>query len=93
MLQPLGFAHLQPTVLSLPVVERRIADPVLPAQLSGAQPRFALLQNSNYLLFRKPTLFHCPSPLRLRRFISGKLQLRLAQFEGSTSPERGTQIL
>src|SRR5690606_14224944 len=58
LLQPLRLADLHAAILRAPVVEGRIADPVLPAQLCGAQPRLMLLQDADNLLFREPAAFH-----------------------------------
>jgi hypothetical protein len=36
--QPLGIRHLHPAVAGSPVVQRRFADPVLPAKVGGLAP-------------------------------------------------------
>jgi hypothetical protein len=44
--------------LLLPVVKRRLGDPVSPAQFLRPRPGVRLLQNRNDLFFRKPLRFH-----------------------------------
>ena len=51
LLQPLGFAHLQPAILAAPGIKRGRADTVLPAQLTRFGPCFALLQYPDDLFF------------------------------------------
>src|SRR5208283_1890210 len=41
-LQPLGLGHLKPAVLGFPVVEARLADPVLAAQIGRLYPGLVL---------------------------------------------------
>ena len=48
---------LQAAVLQAPVIERRLADPILPAQRRRRKPSPVLLQNPDDLLFRIPTGF------------------------------------
>ncbi len=57
-LQALGLGDLKPAVLGLPVVEARLTDPVLAAQLGRLHPGLALLQDRNDLLFRMPLALH-----------------------------------
>jgi hypothetical protein len=53
-------------MLRLPGVERRRADPALPAQIRGFHSALVLLQNLDNLLFRVPALVIAVLPLRLR---------------------------
>src|SRR5205814_8123492 len=77
--QPSRLADLEPTVLALPIVERRVAHAVLAAQLRDRPPGLLLLQDPDDLLLRVPRPLHPSLPLR-----SG-LYLLLADFSGSTS--------
>ena len=53
-LQPLGVGHLHAAVLRPPRVERRVADPVLAAQLRSRCPGLLLLQDPDDLLLGEP---------------------------------------
>ena len=53
-LQPLGLRHVEAAVLGLPVVERRIADAVLTANIHRLGTRLLLPQDPDDLLFREP---------------------------------------
>src|SRR5262249_23586060 len=57
-LQPLGVRHLEATLLSLPLVESRTADPVLAANIGRLGPSFLLAQHPDDLLFREPARLH-----------------------------------
>ena len=61
-LQAPGFGHVQATILGLPLVERRAADPVLAANIPRLQTRFLLPQDRNDPLFREPRLLHLRLP-------------------------------
>src|SRR5205823_12876550 len=75
----LASLNLEPTVLALPIVERRVAHAVLAAQLRDRHPGLLLLQDADDLILRVPRPLHPSVPLR-----SG-LYLLLAEFSGSTS--------
>lgn len=62
--------HLHVAILRAPLVERRLAHPVLPAELRRAQPGLVLLQNANDLFFAEPAALHRPSPLSRNRLTS-----------------------
>ena len=47
-----------PPILRLPAIERRRADPVLPAKIRRLHPGLMLLQDPDDLLFRVPALLH-----------------------------------
>ena len=47
-----------PSVLGFPVVEARLADPVLPAQVGRLHAGLVLFQDGNDLLFRMPIALH-----------------------------------
>lgn len=53
-LQPLGLADIHPAILGLPLVDGRIADAVLAAQIGHGNPSLVLLQNADDLVFGKP---------------------------------------
>jgi hypothetical protein len=55
-LQALGLGDLEPALLGLPVVEARLADPVLAAHVGRLHPGLVLLQNRNDL--RMPLSLH-----------------------------------
>src|SRR5215469_17138849 len=57
-LQPAGVGHLHAAVLRTPRVKRRIADPVLAAQLDDRNARLVLLQHLDDLLLAEPSLAH-----------------------------------
>src|SRR5208283_697910 len=78
-LQPLGLGHLKPAVLGFPVVEARLANPVLAAQLGRLYPGLVLLQDRNNLFFRIPLALHRLS------FLKARLQFVPDQFKGATS--------
>src|SRR6185312_1396698 len=52
-LQLAGVRHLHPAILRTPVIKRRIADPMLAANIRRRHPSLMLLQNPDDLLFRK----------------------------------------
>src|SRR6185312_10036923 len=52
--QPTGIGHLEPTVLRLPLVERRCADAVTAADIRCRCPRFLLSQDGDDLFFLEP---------------------------------------
>src|SRR4030081_1580187 len=56
--QALGLGELEPAVLGFPVVEGRLADPVLTAESSRLHPGLVLPQNRDDLLFRMPLALH-----------------------------------
>ena len=62
--QRAGITHMHPAELRLPFVESPLADPVIPANLSGRQPARLLRQDRNDLFLGKAALPHRPSPLR-----------------------------
>ena len=62
--QPLGLEHLQPAVLGLPVLDRRLGYRVPPGQLGRLRTSLGLLQNPDDLLFREPRPLHRPSSPR-----------------------------
>ena len=51
LLEPPGIRHLQPTILRLPVVDRRFRNPVSPGQVGGLRSRLRLLEHADDLLF------------------------------------------
>lgn len=53
-----------------PLVERRLAHAVLPAEFRRAQPGLVLLQNANDLFFAESAALHRPSPLSRNRLTS-----------------------
>ncbi len=55
-------ADVHPAVLRPPLVERRIADPVLAAQLTSRKSRMVFLQNPDNLFLAKSALPHRLSP-------------------------------
>ena len=57
-LQPLGFRHLQTALLRLPLEKRRLAEPVLAADLRRWPAGILLAQDSNDLLLAEPALLH-----------------------------------
>jgi hypothetical protein len=61
-LQPLRFTDLHAAELRLPAIERRRADPVLPAQVRSLHLGLMLLQYPDDLLFRVPALLHRQLP-------------------------------
>jgi hypothetical protein len=61
-LQPAGVRHLHATVLRLPLIEGRFADPGLAAHIGGLRPRLLLPQYRDDLLLGGPRSFHRPSP-------------------------------
>src|SRR5437899_10676760 len=68
--QPLRFANLHPAVLTLPAIQRRLADAVLPGQLRHLPSRLVLLQNPYHLLLTETPSLHGhgpPSSLSPRR--------------------------
>ena len=77
--QPLHLADLEPSILALRGVKRRIAHAVLAAQLGNWCPGLLLLQDPDDLLLRVPRPLHSSVPLW-----SG-LYLLMADFSGSTS--------
>jgi len=62
------------------MVERRIADAALPAQIARRHPASVLLQNLNDLLFREPAFTHRPSPQ-----VENQPQLKTGAFHGNRS--------
>jgi hypothetical protein len=60
------FTNIHLAKLRLPVVEGRLADPVLAAQIGCLHPRLMLLQNPDNLLFRVPALSYLVLPFTLR---------------------------
>jgi hypothetical protein len=64
---------------------------MLPAQLVRFRASLALLQNRNNLLFAEPASLHS-SVLLLRHLASGKLQLKVVQFQQVRS-ERPNRFL
>src|SRR5215467_5160192 len=78
-LQALGLRDLKPAVLGLPIVEARLANPVLAAQIGGLNSGLVLLQDRNDLLFR------IPLPLHRLVLSQARLQFTLDQFNGATS--------
>src|SRR3954467_10610304 len=82
----LGSRHTSshPAILGLPVIKRRFADPVLPANLGRLQSGLALLQNGHNLLFRKPRSLH-PSPFPRGFLPAGKLSFHTDSFTAATS--------
>ena len=71
LLEPLRLAHFKAAVFGFSVVKRGVANGMLPTQIRHCDPRLAVLQNSDNLLFRKPALFHLSSPF----FIQGNSSL------------------
>src|SRR5665213_4518210 len=67
--------HFQASVLRLPSVERLLANPSLPYDLSNRNSNMRLLQHSNHLLHTESLLLHAKSPFRFCR----RLTFRLAQ--------------
>ena len=61
-LQPASFGYVQATILGLPFVERRAADPMLAANIPGLRTRLMLPQDRNDPLFREPRLLHLRLP-------------------------------
>ncbi len=55
---PLGLRHLEAAILSLPVIERRVAHAVLAAEFSDRHPGLVLLQDPDDRFFREPTALH-----------------------------------
>ena len=51
LLEPPGIGDLQPAILRLPVVDRRLRHSVSTGQVSGLRTRLSLLQHSDDLLF------------------------------------------
>jgi|KBSMisStandDraft_5_1062788.scaffolds.fasta_scaffold207744_3 hypothetical protein len=85
LLQPLGFAHLQPAILAAPGIKRGRADTVLPAQLTRFGPCFALLQYPDDLFFVKSALLHSLSSFRNSRCF-GKPSLEWRSPSGKVKP-------
>jgi hypothetical protein len=56
--QPLGLGDVHPAVFGLPVVKRRLGDPVLASQVGRLGPSLVLVQHRDNLLFRKPFPLH-----------------------------------
>jgi hypothetical protein len=70
-------------VLLTPNVERRIANPMLPAQLLHRYAALSLLQGPHYLLFFKSSLTHRFTPFHLSTGVGANFQLLL--FSGGRS--------
>jgi hypothetical protein len=70
------FRWAQPTILLLPIVERRIADTQLPADLFNRRAKLSLLQRKRYLLFGKLASLHVMTP-----FSQGKKSCRNSTFK------------
>src|SRR6516162_5443543 len=69
-LQLAGVGYLHAGVLRTPRVERRVADPVLAAQLNDRDARLVLLQHLDDLLLAEPSLAH--SSVSSRRILASK---------------------
>ena len=54
LLEPPGIRHLQPTILRLPVVDRRFRYTISTGQIGGLRSSFGLLKQANDLLFGEP---------------------------------------
>ena len=63
--QALGVRHVHPAILRLPVIKRRLGDPVLAGQVARLRTCLVLTQNRDDLLFRKSLPLH-QSVLRSR---------------------------
>src|SRR6188768_2764154 len=74
--QPRGFASLHAAELGTPLVERRIAEPVLPAQLLDCHARLGLPQEPDDLLVGEPALLH------VRSFLGKRTLLTLIRYAG-----------
>lgn len=57
-LQPFGLAHLQATILALPLVKGAFSNAMLPANVQCALTCLLLLKDPNNLLFRETALLH-----------------------------------
>ena len=77
----LHFAHIESALLRLPVVDRSVADPMLPAKIRRLHSGLMLLQDRNDLLFRVPALLHPSPPVQITR----ELQFSLVEFSGGRS--------
>ena len=79
--KPLRLRYLQPAILRTPLVERRVADAVLPTQLCHPSPRRVLLQYPDDLFRAESAPAHVFSPpgsdtnLQLRTFKGGRSQV------------------
>ncbi len=82
-LQTLCIGDLQSAVLPFPVVESRIADPVISAQLGRAHTRRMLLQNAN-----KPRFAGTVSLHRLCPQVENRLTSNRGRFRGGGHSER-----
>src|SRR6056297_1312100 len=71
-LQPPGVGHFHAAILRPPLVEGRIANPVLAAQILCAQPSLVLLQNANDLFFAETASLHRLSPSVENRLTSNR---------------------
>ena len=75
-LQPPRIRHLHAAISRAPLVEGRVADAVLAAQLFRAQPGLMLLQDANDLLFAEPASLHRLSPRSENRLTSKQGRFR-----------------
>ena len=57
-LRALGLADVHPTILGFPLVDGRIADAVLAAQICDGNPGLVLFQNADDLIFGEPAALH-----------------------------------
>jgi Ku70/Ku80 beta-barrel domain len=67
--QALGLGEFEPAVLGFPVVEARLADPVLSAQVGRFDPGLVLFQNGDDLLFSMPLALHRAIAIESKRTI------------------------
>jgi hypothetical protein len=57
-LQALGVGQVHPAMRCLPVIQRRLADPVLAGRIARLRSRLVLTQHRDDLIFRKPLPLH-----------------------------------
>src|SRR6185312_14889182 len=69
--QSLGFAAFHPSVLRFPAIVGLLGNPLLPAQLRGAEPGLTLLQDRDDLFLAVSFAFHLGSPSPVETHIVG----------------------
>jgi hypothetical protein len=87
-LLPWSAGHFHPVVFRSPIVERRITDAVLTADLGKRITRLMLLQDRNDLFLRETALSSYPSPAR-RNFVQNEGAPRGRVIPGARSLDSG----